>query len=151
MRCDGFRVDDTSEYPLPEAPMAQQKPPATVRGSALIVFAVAVACAVAALFLFFGDAEDMDVAKGMAKALGVVAVCLAVVLGAVAIALWFGNPRGREATVGLAALLGANGVVMLFDSDSDSLVFGIALLGIVALMAGLLWTPSARAYYDPWG
>ncbi|WP_433197318.1 hypothetical protein ACQP1G_00690 [Nocardia sp. CA-107356] len=130
--------------------MAQRKPPATVRGSALIMFVVAVACAVAALFLFFGDAKEMDLASGMAKLLGVVAVCLAAVLAAVAITLWLGNPRGRDATVGLAALLGANGVVMLFDSESDSLGFGIAVLGIVTLMAGLLFASSARAYYGRW-
>lgn len=112
------------------------------------MFAVAVGSAVSAFMLLFGSIDDSDVPSGLAKLFGIVAIVLTLVFGSIAVAVWSGNSEGRNAAAAVAGLMGANGVAVMLDSDSDSIGAGIVVLVIAAVMAGLLWTPSARAYYD---
>ncbi|MGW5381020.1 hypothetical protein [Nocardia sp. NPDC003963] len=127
--------------------MTPPRPPSTVRGAAVIMFVAAVGCAICAVLLLFGYAEDDEVPRGLAQVFGFVAIALSIVCAVIATLVWSGKPEGRNAASGVAALICANAVAVMLDSDPGSVGVGVAALILAAAIAGPLWTPSARAYY----
>lgn len=111
------------------------------------MFAATVGCAVCAVLLLFGYAEDDDLPRGLAQVFGFVAIALSVVCAVIATLVRSGKPEGCNAATGAAALICANGVAVMLDSDSGSVGVGVAALILAGAIAGPLWTPSARAYY----